>query len=90
MTAFINTLNNTGSTVALVDFSDPASLRIRYTALSTSTRGTFDTYISGFSPDGYTNWDDALNDANTGSPDLTLFITDGAAKPIRRARWPHQ
>ena len=77
LTAFINTLNNTGSTVALVDFSDPASLRIGYTTLSNSTAGTFDSYISGFSPDGYTNWDDALNDANTGSPTLTLFITDG-------------
>ncbi len=77
LTAFINTLNNTGSDVAIVDFSTTATLAIPYTTLNSSTVGTFNNYISNYNPSGNTNWDDALYLANQGAPNLTLFITDG-------------
>ncbi len=83
--AFIDTLNNTGSTVAVVEFSEQATVPIQFTPLNDATRGQFDTYVNGFNPNGAntrgTNWDDGLYQANgIGGPadaDLTLFLTDG-------------
>lgn len=80
LTAFTTTLNNTGSTVALVDFSTTATLRIDYTVLNDGSLPTFEDYIDGFNPgtsDTGTNWDLALFTANQGSPDLTLLLSDG-------------
>jgi hypothetical protein len=85
LTTFINTLNNTGSTVAVVDFAEQAFVAIPFTPLNDGTRSQFDNYIQSYNPNGAntsgTNWDDALYFANQiGGPadaDITLFLTDG-------------
>ena len=91
--AFTSALNNTGSRIAVSEFSTLADLplagaaRTTYTVVTNATRATvFDPYIAnGYSPNGSTNWEDGLRMGRyflprtepTISPHMTVFITDG-------------
>ena len=63
--------------MALVDFSTTAS-----TNAPTNSYSTFSGWVNGLDPDGGTNWEDALSDANNinfGDDDQTfvIFVSDG-------------
>ncbi|MBN1873625.1 MAG: VWA domain-containing protein, partial [Anaerolineae bacterium] len=90
--ALLNALADTGSQVAVVEFSTSASTPIPYTEVSSGPDGTiseiFEPYVNntgggpGYNPNGYTNWDAALlevEDINTAGPvaPLVVFFTDG-------------
>lgn len=90
--AFISSLNNTGSSVATVEFSSQARLPViggspqgAYITIDNSTVPAFNAYISnGFNPSGYTNWEDAMRVGRFFAPrpdpeipHLVVFITDG-------------
>ncbi len=55
-----------------------------YVTLDNTTEAGFETYIQGYSPNGWTNWEDALRVArylaprpNAAIPHLVVFLTDG-------------
>ncbi len=75
--ALVDALADTESSVAVVDFSAGANVRVGYTLLDDSSRSTFDGYATSLSTGGAANWDAGLATANTGSPDLTVLITGG-------------
>lgn len=84
--AFTAALRNTGSRISVSDFSTVARLPIpTYTPVTDATiASTFEPYIQGFQPDGYTNWEDAFRVPRFFAPrpdpnraHLVLFITDG-------------
>ena len=77
LTALVNGLNNTGSTMAFVEFSSAAAVTVTRRAVTTATRSAFDSAITAYSPSGTTNWKDALSLANAQGGALTLVITDG-------------
>jgi uncharacterized repeat protein (TIGR01451 family) len=86
-TTFVSALANTGSRVAVVEFSKVARLAVNnYVTVTTQTLGdTFLPYInSNYTPSGNTNWEDALRAAryflprpSESKPHLVMFITDG-------------
>src|SRR3954451_10337931 len=90
--AFTSALNNTGSRIAVSEFSTVADLplsgaaRNTYTTVPDQTRAdTFGPYIAtGYRPDGATNWEDGMRMGryflprpSAEQPHLTVFITDG-------------
>jgi Mg-chelatase subunit ChlD len=82
--AFLGALSGTGSKVAIVDFSTTAAKQVPYTAVDSGTiKSVFDKYLdTGYSPNGWTNWQDALiksKDTSGDGPhaDLVVFVTDG-------------
>ncbi len=75
--ALVDALADTESSVAVVDFSAGANVRVGYTLLDDRAAGTFDAYASSLGTGGAANWDAGLATANTGSPDLTVLITGG-------------
>ncbi len=77
LSAIVDALVDTDSTLAVVEFSTTADVRIGATALDVSSRDSFDGYIAGFSPGGSSNLGAGLAAAAPGSPDLTLVVTDG-------------
>ena len=77
LTALVNGLNNTGSTMAFVEFSSGAAVSVTRRAVTTATRSAFDSAITAYNPTGTTNWTDALSLAKAQGGALTLVITDG-------------
>jgi LPXTG-motif cell wall-anchored protein len=96
--AFTAALNNTGSRMAVAEFSSVARLplpgaasRQYVTVTDASIASTFEPYINGFNPGGSTNWEDGfrvgryfLPRPTQAVPHLTLFITDGNPNRIIR------
>ncbi len=96
--AFTRALNNTGSRLAVAEFSTVARLPLpgaaarSYTTVTDATlASTFDPYIAGFNPNGSTNWEDGfrvgryfLPRPSPNVPHLTVFITDGDPNVIVR------
>jgi uncharacterized repeat protein (TIGR01451 family) len=96
--AFTSALNNTGSRVAVSEFSTVARLPLpgpaanSYTVVTDATQATvFEPYISnGYRPDGSTHWEDAFRVARYllprpgTQPHLVVFITDGDPNEIVR------
>ena len=97
--AFTSALNNTGSRIAVSEFSTVADLplsgaaRDTYTTVTDATRAdTFGPYIAnGYQPDGATNWEDGLRMGryflprpSAQQPHLTVFITDGDPNEVIR------
>ncbi len=96
--AFTRALNNTGSRLAVAEFSTVARLPLagaaarNYTTVTDATlASTFDPYIAGFNPNGSTNWEDGfrvgryfLPRPSPDTPHLTVFITDGDPNLIIR------
>src|SRR4051794_2144721 len=97
--AFTSALNNTGSRIAVSDFSTVADLplsgaaRNSYTVVTNATRASiFGPYITtGYQPSGSTNWEDGLRMGryflprpSAQQPHLTVFITDGDPNEIIR------
>src|SRR3954447_24710409 len=97
--AFTSALNNTGSRIAVSEFSTVANLplsgaaRNTYTVVTDATRAsTFGPYIAnGYQPSGSTNWEDGLRMGryflerpSAQQPHLTVFITDGDPNEIIR------
>ncbi|MBZ2199649.1 DUF7507 domain-containing protein [Occultella gossypii] len=89
---FTDALRNTGSRMAVSEFSTVARLPLTgaaqrtYTTVTDATiASTFEPYIAnGFQPQGSTNWEDALRMGrhflprqSAAVPHLTVFITDG-------------
>ena len=77
LSAIVDALVDTGSTLAVVEFSSAADVRIGATPLDASSRDGFDGYIAGFSAGGSSNLGAGLAAAAAGSPDLTVVVTDG-------------
>src|SRR4051794_26281985 len=90
--AFTSALNNTGSRIAVSEFSTVADLplsgaaRDTYTTVTDATRADiFGPYINDdYQPNGATNWEDGLRMGryflprpSAQQPHLTVFITDG-------------
>lgn len=90
--AFISSLNNTGSSVATVQFASVATLPAigtnpagAYVTIDNTTSPAFNSYITNvYVPNGYTNWEDAMRVGrffaprpNPAIPHLVVFITDG-------------
>ena len=89
--AFTSSLKNTGSRLAVSEFSTVARLPLtgapqrNYTVVTDATiANTFEPYISnGYQPNGYTNWEDGFRMGRyflprpSEQPHLTVFITDG-------------
>lgn len=90
--AFISSLNNTGSSVATIDFASVARLPSiggnpggTYVTIDDTTTPGFNSYIAtGYVPNGWTNWEDAMRVGrffaprpNPAIPHLVVFITDG-------------
>ena len=97
--AFTSALKNTGSRMAVSEFSTVARLPLpgaanrTYTAVTDATIATtFDPYIAnGYNPNGSTNWEDAfrigryfLPRPSEATPHLVVFITDGDPNKIVR------
>ena len=97
--AFTSALNNTGSRLAVSEFSTVARLPLpgaankAYTTVTDATqRDIFEPYIStNYTPSGSTNWEDAfrvgryfLPRPNPNKPNLVVFITDGDPNEIIR------
>jgi hypothetical protein len=86
-TTFVSALNNTGSRVGVVEFSQVARLPIaEYVTVTDETLANrFLPYINNnYDPGGNTNWEDALRAAryfmerpSLETPHLVMFITDG-------------
>ena len=80
--AFVNALDGTGSSVAVIDFSTAAQRPIDYTLVTpASIANTFNPYIDNqYVPNGWTNWEDAFaasgDEQDRGAP-LVVFVTDG-------------
>ena len=77
LSAIVDALVDTGSTLAVVEFSSAADVRIGATPLDASSRDGFDGYIAGFSAGGSSNLGAGLAAAAVGSPDVTVVVTDG-------------
>ena len=77
LSAIVDAFVDTGSTLAVVEFSSAADVRIGATPLDASSRDAFDGYIAGFSAGGSSNLGAGLAAAAAGSPDLTVVVTDG-------------
>ncbi len=90
--AFTAALNNTGSRIAVSEFSTLANLPLNgaaqtnYTVVTNATRASvFDPYIANdYQPNGSTNWEDGLRMGRYFLPrpsaqqsHMTVFITDG-------------
>lgn len=85
--SFVSSLANTGSRVAVIEFSQVARLPVdRYITVTPETiASTFLPYINNdYNPGGNTNWEDALRAAryflprpSAQVPHLVMFITDG-------------
>lgn len=90
--AFVDSLNNTGSAMAVVEFSTVARLPSiggapggTYVTIEDGTEPAFINYINnGYVPNNRTNWEDALRVAryfaprpDPAIPHLVVFITDG-------------
>src|SRR3954447_26718915 len=97
--AFTSALNNTGSRIAVSEFSTVADLplsgaaRNSYTTVTDATRADiFGPYIADdYRPDGATNWEDGLRMGryflprpSAEQPHLTVFITDGDPNEVIR------
>jgi hypothetical protein len=96
--AFTAALKNTGSRMAVADFSSVARLPLpgaasrQYTTVTDATiASTFEPYINGFTPNGRTHWEDGfrvgrffLPRPTQDIPHLTLFITDGNPNQVVR------
>jgi subtilisin-like proprotein convertase family protein len=76
--AVVDALVDTESMIAIVEFSNSAHLAVGYTTLDGSD-GDVDDYLTGFGAEGSSNLEAGLVTATTGSPDLTLVVTDGVA-----------
>lgn len=91
-TAFLDALQDTGSQVAMVEFSESADAPVAYTlvtATSTGAGGVFANYLSASNLAGpqyhddrlvnpYTNWSAGFDAANAlATADLVVFMTDG-------------
>jgi uncharacterized repeat protein (TIGR01451 family) len=97
--AFTSALKNTGSRLAVADFSTTARLPLpapatqTYTAVTDATIATiFDPYINAFNPSGSTNWEDGLRMGryfiprpSPTTPHLVVFITDGDPNYVIRS-----
>jgi uncharacterized repeat protein (TIGR01451 family) len=91
--AFLNALVGTGSRVAITEFSGNARPGVGYTTVTAptlATGGVFRNYINSFTPNGWTNWQDAFSfvrEANQGAirADLVVFVTDGDPTARRTA-----
>ena len=69
LTAIVDALVDTGSTLAVVEFSSAADVRIGARPLDASSRDGFDAYIAGFSAGGgSSNLGAGLAAAAAGSP----------------------
>ena len=100
--AFTSALKNTGSSMAVSEFSTVARLPLQapytraYTDVTDATiHDIFDPYIAnGYKPSGSTHWEDAFRIAryflprpSQVEPHLTVFITDGDPnKVVRESR----
>jgi uncharacterized repeat protein (TIGR01451 family) len=97
--SFTQALKNTGSRMAVTEFSTVARLPLpgaaarNYTTVTdNSIANIFDPYINGdFNPNGSTHWEDAfrvgryfLPRPSQETPHLTVFITDGDPNKIIR------
>jgi uncharacterized repeat protein (TIGR01451 family) len=97
--AFVQALNNTGSRMAVSEFSTVARLPLpgaaarNYTTVTNATATQiFNPYITNdFNPNGRTNWEDGfrvpryfLPRPSQDIPHLTVFITDGDPNEIIR------
>ncbi|HEY1277356.1 MAG TPA: VWA domain-containing protein, partial [Thermoleophilaceae bacterium] len=96
--AFTSALNNTGSRMAVSEFSTVARLPLpgaaarQYTAVTDATQASiFNPYISsGYNPNGSTHWEDAFRIGRYflprpgTQPHLVVFITDGDPNKIVR------
>ncbi len=65
--AFVASLKNTGSKMSVAEFSTVARLPSigglpagTYITIDDTTEAGFETYIQGYNPNGWTNWEDAL------------------------------
>ncbi|MCC6457746.1 MAG: VWA domain-containing protein [Caldilineaceae bacterium] len=83
---FLGGLENTGSQVALIEFNTTARRIFDYTAANSTLTTNVGKYFAGesnpwnasYSPNSYTNWDDALEQVRLlASAPLVVFITDG-------------
>ena len=82
--AFLNALSGTGARAGVIDFDTTATVEINagpaYLSITGGNiAGAFTTYMNGFTPGGFTNWDDAFTKADgfSPAPDLVVLITDG-------------
>ena len=85
--AFANGLVGTGAQLAVIRFSTTAATvplgtpaQVYNNVTDTYVNGPFTTFVNQtYNPSGWTNWQDALADVNTLSPqpDLVVFLTDG-------------
>ena len=83
--ALLNGLLNTGSSAAVIDFDEQTNtgLTVPMTAITDASvnqsGGLFKNYIDNdYLSDGWTNWQDALQDARAEGPaSLFVFLTDG-------------
>jgi len=83
--SFLNGLSD-GSKIGVVDFATSASKPYGNTwKVLPSDRATLDAYVDGLTPDGLTNWEDALGRGGdifsarpvNSTPAVAIFITDG-------------
>jgi len=84
--AFLNALVDTGSEVAIVEFSSSAITPFDWTPLNSANLTTLEDYLDNDYHNSsiglYTNWQDAMlaaYDINAGGPvaDMVVFMTDG-------------
>jgi hypothetical protein len=80
--AFLEKLQNTGSTVSLVSFAGTASIDRPPTALTSANLSALKGTVNGLVFGGSTNWHDALLKAESaflpaGPPPLVVIVTDG-------------
>jgi uncharacterized repeat protein (TIGR01451 family) len=90
--AFVSSLNNTGSSMSVIEFSTVARLPSiggtppgTYVTIDDATSQDFNSYINNqYNPNDRTNWEDALRVARYMAPrpdplvpHLVVFITDG-------------
>jgi hypothetical protein len=93
--AFTAALKNTGSRIAVSQFSTVATLPLGtdYTTVTDqSIKNKFDPYINSYKPNGSTNWEDGfrvdryfLPRPNPNVPHLVVFITDGDPNYVIKA-----
>lgn len=99
--AFVDSLNNTGSSMSVIEFSTVARLPSigglpggEYITLNDDTRDDFEDYIDNrYNPADRTNWEDALRVARYFAPrpdpvipHLVVFITDGDPTQVINTR----
>jgi uncharacterized repeat protein (TIGR01451 family) len=99
--AFVDSLNNTGSSMSVIEFSTVARLPSiggvapgEYITIDDATSEDFEDYIdSQYNPNDRTNWEDALRVARYFAPrpdptipHLVVFITDGDPTQVINTR----